>query len=335
MRPCGVFLAAAIGIGVVAGGEPLRAADSPSGTRFTEAHGYTGCVELKNADTRVILDPNCGGRVLEYSWKGRNTIHLDPEQAGWVYEPGKKAVNPRGGRLDIGPEMVIPKHPILWLGRWKAEITGPRAARMTSQADEATGVQLVRDFLLDEHTSHLKCTQTIKNVSEKTKRWCHWSRTLAKGGGICLVPLSDESRFPNRYIMYGPGSAMQYRPEDPNIVERDGFLEIKGTPAYPKLGLDSRVGWFAYLMKDDLLFVKRFPTYPDRVYNEMAALTISIYYYKDVMCELEPIGPQESIAPGKSASYTEDWWILPHGYPKDGDQVDLNGLTRVVNEQTK
>jgi len=335
MRGRKALALALIGMGVVLGGQPLRAAEPPPGARFTEAYGYAGCVELRNADTKVVLDPNCGGRVLEYSWKGRNTIHVDPEQAGWVYEPGGKVINPRGGRLDIGPEMVIPKHPILWVGRWKAETTGPRAARLTSQADDATGVQLVRDFVLDELSSHLKCTQTIRNVSGETKHWCHWSRTLAVGGGICLVPLSAESRFPNHYIMYGPEAAMQYRPKDPNIVKRDGFLEIKGTPAFPKLGLDSTVGWFAYLMKEDLLFVKRFPTYPERVYNEMAALTISIYYYKDVMCELEPIGPREDIAPGGSVSFTEDWWILPYGFPADGADIDLEKIRRFVGDKAR
>ena len=42
----------------------------------------------------------------------------------------------------------------------------------------------------------------------------------------------------------------------------------------PKLGMDSYAGWFCYLMKNDLMFVKRYPTYPDRVYNEVAGLTI-------------------------------------------------------------
>ena len=36
--------------------------------------------------------------------------------------------------------------------------------------------------------------------------------------------------------------------------------------------MDTYAGWFAYLMKKDLMFVKRFPTYPDRVYNEVAGL---------------------------------------------------------------
>ncbi|MEZ6034613.1 MAG: hypothetical protein R3C17_16075 [Planctomycetaceae bacterium] len=59
------------------------------------------------------------------------------------------------------------------------------------------------------------------------------------------------------------------------IQVRDGFLEIFGTPKKPKLGMDSYAGVIAYLSPNDLLFVKRFQTYPDRVHNEAAGLTIS------------------------------------------------------------
>ena len=118
--------------------------------------------------------------------------------------------------------------------------------------------------------------------------------------------------------MYGPGPAINYRPEDPGIRTRHGFLEITATPRYPKLGMDSYAGWFAYLMKNDLMFLKRFPTYRDRVYNEVAGLTMSIWYPDGPMCELEPIGPREKLASGKSASFTETWWLLPHHFPQNG-----------------
>ena len=88
-----------------------------------------------------------------------------------------------------------------------------------------------------------------------------------------------------------PGPVINYRPEDPNIRIRDNFLEVLSTPLRAKLGMDSQAGWFAYLDRNDLLWVKRYPVYPDRPYGELAGLTISIWYYEDLMCELEPIGP--------------------------------------------
>ena len=312
----------------------LGAAPQVEGSRFLEHSGYADCIELSNDSTRVVLCSAAGGRVLEYSLDGRNSLYLDPKQNGWTWK-GKGGIDPSGGRFDIGPEKIIPKHPKLWLGAWQGEITGPRTARLVSAEDAATGVQLIRDFRLDASSSKLLCTQTIRNVSDETKYWCHWSRTLALGGGICLIPLSEPSRFPTKYIMYGPGSTIDIAPKDPNIRVRDGFLEILGTPQHPKLGMDSHAGWFCYLTPNDLLFVKRYPTYPNRAYNEVAALTISIWYYRDIMCELEPIGPKEIIEPGGSESFTETWWLLPYAFPDEAGDVDTERISDIVQKRAQ
>jgi len=80
-------------------------------------------------------------------------------------------------------------------------------------------------------------------------------------------------------------------------------------------------------MPNDLLLVKRFPTDPDRIYNEAAGLTISLWYYQDVVCELEPIGPMEVLAPGESATCTEEWWLVPYPFPERRDALDLARVT--------
>jgi len=317
---------------------PSFSGQTPEGTAWVSSHGYDGCIELFNETTRVVLEPNCGGRVLVYETGGRNVLYIDPAQDGWVYEPGKKRVDICAGRFDIGPEKTGPPREALWLGRWNAEITGPRSARMTSVEDESSGVQLIRDFRLDAASSRLRCTQTIRNVSGEVKRYFHWSRTFAEGGGICVVPITPGSRFPEGYIYYEPKRSpryMNFRPErHPGTRVRDGFLEISEAPPFPKFGLDSEAGWLAYITKSDLLFVKRFPVYPERVYGEMASLTVSIWYVEN-RCELEPIGPRETLGPGESASFTETWWLFDYPCPRAGEDVDLVKLEKFVEEHTR
>ena len=314
----------------------VMATDAIDGGTRIECAGYSGCILLENADTRVVLDPNCGGRVLEYSWKGRNSIMLDPEQDGWTYGPDKKQIDPCGGRLDIGPEMTIPKHPALWLGTWTGDRAGPRKARLTSQHDEATGVQLIRDFELSEASSHLRVTQTIQNVSHETKSYCHWSRTFVLGGGVCLVPLSNWSKFPRGFMMYDAESKLAYRMRDTETVKvRDNFFEISGIPPRQKFGIDSYAGWLGYITKNDLLMVKKFPTYINRAYGDISAFTVAIWYNKEEMCELEPVGPMETIRPGQSASFTEDWWLLNYEHPGKDGQVDLAAFSSFVEKNTQ
>lgn len=328
------FVQAAIFVFIITTGFSAHAAN---GVRRVTVLNYPGCIELSNDATRVVLGHHAGGRVLNYEWSGENALYLDPAEANWEpgAEPGSIPIS--AGRFDIGPEYLIPNRPILWSGPWTAEVIGPRAARLTSPADEATGVRLIREFRLDEESSHLECKQIIQNHSKETKRWSHWSRTFAKHGGVAIVPLTPSlSRFPRGYIMYEERGLINFLPEDPNIEKTGDFLIIKGPGAYPKLGFDSNAGWFAYHMPNDRLFVKRFATYPDRAYGELASITISIWYPKSNVipaCELEPIGPRNEIRPGESVSFTEDWWLFPYLFPKPPDQLNLKALESVVKSQ--
>lgn len=310
--------------GVLPANPAVMGADAAKVVSF---FGYDDCIQIENSTTKVVLCPASGGRVLEYSLNGKNALYLDQSEAGFIYKPGERGVM-SAGRFDIGPEKIIPPRPQLWMGRWKGEVTGPRSARMTSVKDEPTGVQLTRDFELSEAGSRLTCKQTITNVSKETKEWCHWSRTFALGNGICVIPLSKTSRFPKHYVMYESGNTININPEDDSIRRRGDFLTITDVPRKPKLGMDSTVGWFAYLMKNDLMFVKRFETFPDRVYNEVAGLTISIWYPEDRRVELEPIGPRERLAPGESATFVEHWELAPFPFPDEPGDVDVDEVAK-------
>ena len=105
---------------------------------------------------------------------------------------------------------------------------------------------------------------------------------------------------------------------------------VSTSPRRPKLGFDSYAGWMGYVTPDDLLFVKRFKTYPDRVYNEVAGLTISVWYPEGPRVELEPIGPRERLQPGEVGSFTEDWYLTPFEFPESGQQLDLNSVADKV-----
>lgn len=318
---------------------PSFAAELPEGVRRVKVLNYPDCFELSNPGTRVTLGHHVGGRVLEYEHLGKNAIYLDPQEAEWNRDSKKPKVT--AGRFDIGPEYLIPKRDILWSGEWQAEAIGPRAVRLTSQPDEATGVQLIREFRLDTKTSHLSCTQIIRNVSPETQYWSHWSRTFAVHGGIGVVPLTPETRrYPNGWIMYQQGKepTIMLKPEDPNVRQRGGFIEVLAPPAFPKLGFDSNAGWFAYVMPHGQAFVKRYPSPKDAVYPEIAGLTLCLWYPQAAQTpaiELEPHGPRNIIPPGGTASFTEDWYLLPHPFPAKDAEIDLEKLAEQVEREAK
>jgi len=308
------------------------------GARRVKFLNYPDCIELSNsAGTVAILSHHVGGRVLSYRQDGKESLFINPDESEWTPNGNKKPSS--AGRFDIGPEYLIPKRSELWSGVWETKITGPRKARLISKESPDAGIRLIRDFILADDSSHLVCTQTMENISQKIQRWCHWGRMFAIHGGIGIVPLSPEyQRFPKGYIMMRGRDEMLILPEDPMIRKRGNFLEILGPPSEPKLGFDSFAGWFAYQMPNDLAFVKTYKTYPKRLYGEIAGLTLSIWYpNKDWVpaCELEPIGPMEIIKPGQKASFTENWYLLKNPYPKKNSQLDLQLLESKVKSLLK
>jgi hypothetical protein len=95
-------------------------------------------------------------------------------------------------------------------------------------------------------------------------------------------------------------------------------------------------GWLAYQLPDDVVFVKVYETPRDRAYSEVAAFNTSVWYPDQERLpavELEPIGPANEIAPGKSASFTEHWWILENEFPAEGRDLDLEALAKKVKRE--
>jgi len=311
----------------------IAVAEEPT-AKAIKFHGYTAAIELKLGKTRAVLCPQVGGRVVEFSVDGKQAMFFDEAEKDWA--PGKPAPS-SAGRFDYGPELTVTPHPKAWSGEWTAEITKANTVKLTSPLDEAAGIQVTREFRLVPHDTFvgLSCKQTLTNISKEPREVCHWGRSFSPGGGICVIPLGDRpSRFPSKYAMYEEGTIINVKATDDRIREREGFLEILGPPRKPKLGFDTYGGWLGYVMPNDTLFVKRFAAFPNRVYNEAAGLTLSVWYPAGPRIELEPIGPRERLKPGDSASFTEDWWLLSHPFPKKDQQLDLKTLAKQVLAQT-
>lgn len=328
MHPRSLLVLFALACGPVG----TAAAEEPT-EREVQSHGYTKAVELRLGKTRAVLCPQAGGRVIEFSVNGTDALYFDPAEKD--RKPGKPGPV-SAGRFDYGPELTVARHPKAWAGEWTAEVTPAGSTRLTSPREDA-GIQLVREFRLVPHGSSvgLSCRQTMTNTGKDVREVCHWGRSFSPAGGICVVPLGDRpSRFPSKYAMYEDSAIINVRATDANIRERNGFLEVLAPPRKPKLGFDTYAGWLGYVMPNDTVFVKRFPAFPDRVYNEAAGLTLSVWCPKGPQIELEPIGPRERLKPGESASFTEVWWLLLHPFPKKGEKLDLKGLADQVAGQT-
>jgi hypothetical protein len=282
-------------------------------------------VKISNGKIDVVFDLGMGGRVTKYTLNGNNVL-FDKTTGGYKYS------GPDGGRCDFGPEKIVPPRPETWTGSWDLVDKKNNYIKIQSQVAKAAGVQLVREFTLDKNSSHLKFVQTIINIGHSTKRYCHWSRTFREPNGICLAPLNPNSRFPKGYMVYTADNKLDYMPEGgKNEKVTDGILEVSGPPENPKIVTDASEGWLAYITRDNQLFVKKFEIFPDKVYGEMNGATVSLWYNAEGICEIEPIGPWEWIKPGKSISFTENWYLMDFEYPEN-KRIDLNEIRTIIQK---
>ncbi|PWJ35010.1 hypothetical protein [Sediminitomix flava] len=301
-------------------------------TQWVNEHQYPNCIQIQNDSVRVVLDPNVGGRVLVYEKNGKNVLWVNEKMDGMLWDDSLSKFEVSAGRFDIGPEKTTPKRNQLFKGKWTAEIVDQSTAKLTSIVDPLLEVQLVRVFKLSPNSSQLSCTQTIINKSAKAKSLAHWGRTFVKGGGICYVPLNPYSRLPKGYALYNknPRNSIDINPaEEENIVAFDSLLVIKGKPSRPKFVMDSDKGWIAYSSKNDLLFLKTFEISTDKVYGDVIGNSISVWYYENEKCELEPIGPLELIGPNQEVSYTENWYLFDYPFKSENASAPNEVLNKI------
>lgn len=294
---------------------------------FVTTNGFSQdfLITLSNGKTTVAVDAEIGGRIMEYSLNGNNVLYVKGN------EPAK-VTGLDGGRCDFGPEKIVPKRPETWSGIWELVEKKNNYIKIKSQTAKKAGVYLTREFTLDENSSHLKFKQSIVNVTDTPKRYCHWSRTFGEPNGICLAPMNSNSRYPKGYIVYTNDNKLDFNPKGgKNERLRDGVLEILGPPENAKFVTDGSEGWLAYITPDNQLFIKKFKVFEEKVYGEMTGATVSIWYNKEGVCEIEPIGPWEWIKPEESISFTENWYLMDFKYPKERN-ADLNEIKSIIKK---
>jgi hypothetical protein len=306
--------------------------DAQVHTNYTSYSNIDSCIELSNKYVKVILDPATGGRVIEYSSNGNNVLFTRLTD-----NPGldRSRLYPDGGRFDIGPEKIAPGRPLLWRGKWRAEIVEPGKVRLISHVDPAVGIRIIREYSLNKTSSQLKIMQTMINESRIPQRYCFWSRTLAKGGGICLIPLNPKSRYPNGFVITENDSLLNYSPELPEGTKiREGIFEIQQVQERPKFNFDSEEGWIAYLTKSNQIFIKKFNVYPEEIYGDVMASNISIWYSMDNVCEIEPMSPWVLLKPGEHYSFEEVWYLLNYDFP-DKDDTQIEEIRKMISDPSR
>lgn len=257
--------------------------------------GLDNCLEIGNGAARIVIAPAKGGRIVHYS-------------------QGNGANFFRGGhQVDLGPELDYPPpHPALWTGAYEAKVLDDFAVRLTSAEDEATGIQIVKEFRLDKSGAGLLVKHVMQNIGDKKVAYCFWDRTMT-GAEYGLFPLNKKSRFPARWsIREGKTNEWSFNgasPATPRARIVDDLLVVQPGKQEAKVAADSMAGWMAGYRANDL-FVKRFPTFPAGDYADGGNIVEIWVDSAGTRMEIEPLSPKVPLEPGESYTFYQMWDLL-------------------------
>jgi len=250
------FAAAALILVTVTG------AHAGAAVKKTDYKGWKDCFELSNSLVRLVVVPDIGGRIMEYSHNGHNVIWQNPHELGVTAKSdvGKKWHNYGGYKAWNAPQL-----------RWRSpdndnfydyapahcEIIGPTegddsvGVRITCAPVDHLGFQFTREVRLSGSSSHVRIIETMRNVGSKPIEWAVWEVTQVNAPCSIAFPVAEKSKFPLGWALMGPEL------DDKGHVTRTGNIAVlEYADVIDKIGTDSPDGWMAYF-DESLAYIKR------------------------------------------------------------------------------
>ena len=171
--------------------------------------------------------------------------------------------------------------------------------KMISKPDIKSGFQFEKTFLAIDNR-FIRIEYCIRNISEKEKAVAAWEVTRVPCGGLAFFPSGEIAKVHESTLKC-------------NLSQHGvSWLSIDKSPRanHQKLYATASEGWLGYTF-ENVLFIKQFTdTKPDDYSPNQAEVEI---YANDkrTYTELENHGPYTLLQPGKSLSYTVNWFLMP------------------------
>ncbi len=291
--------------------------------------GWPNTYALRNGVVEVRVVTDVGPRIMDFRrLGGENVLYVRSAEAG---KSGESSWVFRGGwRLWVAPEReettyVPDNHPC------RARIEGARLIVEGPEQRQA-GIQKIVEITLLPGEPRVRLKSRIRNIGSTSVRYAAWSLPVLRPGGRAFLPMDvgplEAFDAVRRYILWS-----YTRMDDPRYRWGDQLIEVdhrkvptvspragsKRRADESKVGTDSRQGWAAYLLGNEL-FLKRFPAKAPGEYPDGGATT-EVYSSWEFL-ELENLGPLTTLAPGEEIVLPEDWWLFAGVSIPERDRVE-------------
>jgi hypothetical protein len=316
---------------MLARGGTMRADEGPVRIEEVEYRGWKHNVKLSNGDAELIATLDVGPRIISFRLTGGKNVFKEYEAQ--IGRAGESEWMIRGGhRLWTAPEdttrtYALDNSPITY-----HKLGG--GIRLVSPDDKTYGIRKEIDLELAAHGSKASLTHRITNVGSRAVELAPWALSVMAPGGTEIIPLPAKAPHPGSVknakaaTDFGPNQLWVLWPytelSDPRWKFDADFIYLtqRASTRPTKIGLLQRPGKAGYL-NGKTLFIKSFDFRPGQRYPDGG---VNYETFTDgEMLEMESLGPQQTLEPGRSVEHREGWELHENG----SGTIDVGVLARL------
>lgn len=290
--------------------------------------GWIDSYRITAGPYSVVVVPQIGGRIMEYSIRGRNVIWENPEEFGKTYSIGRKDWHNFGGyKTWLAPQdsWVWPPDPNLDYATVSVEILqtkdGIPILKLTGSPSLSKGVLFTKEISLDGN-GEVTLKQRMHNIGGKPINYSVWDNTQVKTPCFVVFPVRAKSRFEGKlhYIWQDSNTSRQF-------MIKKGLCVATYLGDIGKIGTDSDGPWMVWF-NDNLAYAKLFSPmekgkeYPD----EGCSAELFTSEAKLGYVEMEVLSPMSKLSPGEGTELTERWRIFELSQPVTDENRALKAV---------
>jgi hypothetical protein len=271
---------------------------------------YGGCYKLSNGTVELFASTDVGPRVACYRLVGGTNILAELGTDEKV-DTSAGAWRVRGGsRLWHSPEAMPRSYwpdddPVY------AEVVGSDSVRLVQPVESGPQIQKEMLINLDSDGTRVTITHKLTNKGHWPVELAPWVLSIMNGGGVSFFPQEpyyshDDYLLPARPLVLWHFTDMA----DPRWSFGTKYVRLKcdaDCPEPQKVGAAVKAGWGGYL-REDTLFVKRFPYFDDVDYPDYGCNFET--YTAGNFIEVESLSPLATIAPDEAVTHVEKWYLF-------------------------
>ncbi len=295
--------------------------------------GQPNCYKLSNGTVELIVTTDIGPRIIRYGFVGGQNEFAEIPNVTLKTSLGTWHIW-GGHRLWHAPE-AIPRSYVPDNSPIEATPAGDNSIHLIEPVEQATGIQKEIDVTLAPTGTHVVVVHKLTNKGLWAVHLACWSMSAMHTGGRGIFPQEPYVSHDQKVTAARPLVLWNYTDmSDPRWTWGKLFIQLRNDPkvsAPQKFGIGNTLGWAAYERNHEL-FMIRFPyiegaTYPDLGCNNES-------YTSDQFQELETLSPMVTLEPGKTVSYTEDWYLFKNVHLGDTDESIEKAIGPLVKEAT-